>query len=60
MENFIINTIGMKNIVDAAPSNCKVVLASTCKATNPEIVYGASKLIAEDSPERRRQCSKIF
>jgi FlaA1/EpsC-like NDP-sugar epimerase len=42
-----INTVGTKNIVDAAPSNCKVVLASTCKANNPEIVYGASKLIAE-------------
>lgn len=42
-----INTIGMKNIIDSAPRSCKVVLTSTCKANNPEIVYGASKLIAE-------------
>lgn len=42
-----INSIGMKNIIDAAPQNCKLVLTSTCKANNPEIVYGASKLIAE-------------
>lgn len=42
-----INSIGMKNIIDAAPRNCKLVLTSTCKANNPEIVYGASKLIAE-------------
>ena len=42
-----INTIGMKNIIDAASRDCKVVLTSTCKANNPEVVYGASKLIAE-------------
>ena len=42
-----INTVGMKNIIDSAPSDCKIVLTSTCKANNPEIVYGASKLIAE-------------
>ena len=42
-----VNTIGMKNIIDSSPMGCKVILASTCKANNPEIVYGASKLIAE-------------
>lgn len=42
-----VNTIGMKNIIDSSPKGCKVILASTCKANNPEIVYGASKLIAE-------------
>jgi len=42
-----INTIGMKNIIDAAPRGCKIILTSTCKANNPEVVYGASKLIAE-------------
>jgi FlaA1/EpsC-like NDP-sugar epimerase len=42
-----INTIGTKNILDCAQSECRVILASTCKSCNPEIVYGASKLIAE-------------
>jgi len=42
-----INTIGTKYLLDCAPSNCRVVLTSTCKSANPEIVYGASKLIAE-------------
>lgn len=42
-----INTIGTKNLIDCAPKNCKVILTSTCKSANPEIVYGASKLIAE-------------
>jgi len=42
-----INTIGVKNLLDASDSNCKVILASTCKSCNPEIVYGATKLIAE-------------
>lgn len=42
-----INTIGTMNLVDAAPANCKLILTSTCKANNPEVVYGASKLIAE-------------
>lgn len=42
-----INTIGTKNLLDASPEDCKFILASTCKANNPEVVYGASKLIAE-------------
>jgi len=42
-----INTIGTKNLLDASPEDCKFILASTCKANNPEVVYGASKLVAE-------------
>ena len=42
-----INAIGMKNIIDACPNKCKIILTSTCKANNPEVVYGATKLIAE-------------
>ena len=42
-----INTIGTKNLIDACGSRTKVILTSTCKSCNPEIVYGASKLIAE-------------
>tara|TARA_R110001583_G_scaffold74218_2_gene205702 strand:- start:768 stop:1613 length:846 start_codon:yes stop_codon:yes gene_type:complete len=42
-----INTIGTKNLIDASPMGCQIILTSTCKANNPEIVYGASKLIAE-------------
>jgi len=42
-----INTIGTKNLLDCASNDCRVVLTSTCKSANPEIVYGASKLIAE-------------
>ena len=42
-----INTIGTMNLIDASPANCKLILTSTCKANNPEVVYGASKLIAE-------------
>lgn len=42
-----INTIGTMNLIDASPSGCKLILTSTCKGNNPEVVYGASKLIAE-------------
>jgi FlaA1/EpsC-like NDP-sugar epimerase len=42
-----VNTIGTKHLIDCAPPDCRVVLTSTCKSCNPEIVYGASKLIAE-------------
>ena len=42
-----INTIGTMNLVDSAPAECRLILTSTCKANNPEVVYGASKLIAE-------------
>lgn len=44
---FEINTIGTKNLIDYMDKKCKLVLTSTCKATNPEVVYGASKLVAE-------------
>lgn len=42
-----INTIGTKYLLDHMDKQCKLVLTSTCKATNPEVVYGASKLVAE-------------
>lgn len=42
-----INTIGTKNLLDNMPPDCRLILTSTCKSANPEIVYGASKLIAE-------------
>ena len=42
-----VNTLGTKNLIDCALNNCKIILTSTCKSANPEIVYGASKLIAE-------------
>lgn len=45
-ETFYVNTVGTANVLNAFP-NAKVILASTCKAANPETVYGASKLIAE-------------
>ena len=40
----LVNTIGTRNMV---ATGRKVVLASTCKAADPETAYGASKLIAE-------------
>lgn len=40
------NIIGTQNIINAFPSS-QLILASTCKACDPETVYGASKLIAE-------------
>lgn len=42
-----INIGGTVNVLDLAPAGCLVVLASTCKAADPETAYGASKLIAE-------------
>ena len=43
-----VNIEGTENIVKAASDyGARVVLASTCKAVEPETVYGASKLIAE-------------
>jgi FlaA1/EpsC-like NDP-sugar epimerase len=42
-----VNTIGTQNLVNACGKDTKVILLSTCKACNPEIVYGASKSIAE-------------
>ena len=42
-----VNIEGTKNLLDACAGNTKVILTSTCKSCNPEIVYGATKLIAE-------------
>lgn len=42
------NVIGTHNVVEvAAHHDAQVILASTCKAAQPETVYGASKLAAE-------------
>jgi FlaA1/EpsC-like NDP-sugar epimerase len=46
VDTFRVNTVGTANVL-AASAGIKVVLTSTCKACNPETVYGASKLIAE-------------
>lgn len=44
----IVNTIGTKNVLEAGRNiGARVVVASTCKACDPETAYGASKLIAE-------------
>lgn len=44
----IVNTIGTKNVLEAGRHiGAKVIVASTCKACDPETAYGASKLIAE-------------
>ena len=42
-----VNIEGTKNLLDACTDKTKVILTSTCKSCNPEIVYGATKLIAE-------------
>lgn len=42
-----INTIGTLHLINNLPKNSKIILTSTCKSANPEVVYGASKLIAE-------------
>lgn len=42
-----VNIEGTKNLLDACTNKTKVILTSTCKSCNPEIVYGATKLIAE-------------
>ena len=44
---FSINTLGTQYLLESIGKNTKFLLASTCKSANPEIVYGASKLIAE-------------
>lgn len=53
-KTFLINCMGTANLLNAvndrnlrAASKTRVVVASTCKACDPETVYGASKLIAE-------------
>jgi FlaA1/EpsC-like NDP-sugar epimerase len=48
LKTISINVQGTLNILNAInPSQTKIILASTCKACDPETVYGASKLIAE-------------
>lgn len=42
-----INVNGTLNILNHLPSGTRFVLASTCKACNPETHYGATKMIAE-------------
>lgn len=42
----LLNISGTENVL-ANANGAKVVLASTCKACDPETAYGASKLIAE-------------
>jgi FlaA1/EpsC-like NDP-sugar epimerase len=45
---FRVHVDGTRNVLEAAAAiNAHVVLASTCKACDPETAYGASKLIAE-------------
>jgi FlaA1/EpsC-like NDP-sugar epimerase len=41
-----VNVEGTRNVLEAALGR-RTILASTCKACNPETVYGATKLIAE-------------
>lgn len=44
----MVNTVGTRNVLEAAARvGAHVVVASTCKACDPETAYGASKLIAE-------------
>lgn len=45
-ETLNINTLGVHNLIKAFPHS-KIIQASTCKACNPETVYGATKLISE-------------
>ena len=47
LKTFEINTIGTSIMIKNMNKKSKFILTSTCKATNPEVVYGASKLIAE-------------
>lgn len=46
-ETVDINVNGTANVLIAARKGTRVVTASTCKAADPETVYGATKLIAE-------------
>ena len=41
------NVEGTRNVLDTAPAGTVVVVASTCKAADPETVYVATKLLAE-------------
>ena len=45
---FLTNVVGTQNVLYAAGRvRARVVTASTCKACDPETVYGATKLLAE-------------
>lgn len=44
-----VNAVGTFNVLAAVPQGCRVILASTCKAADPETAYGASKLIDRKS-----------
>lgn len=52
-ETLEINALGVANLLDclnsvkSKSSPLRIILASTCKACDPETVYGATKLIAE-------------
>jgi FlaA1/EpsC-like NDP-sugar epimerase len=56
------NVFGTKNIVDAALAADvqRFLLVSTDKAVDPNSVYGASKLIAEELVLRRESPGKVF
>ena len=41
------NIVGTANLLAAVAPGVRVVMASTCKACDPETAYGATKLIAE-------------
>jgi FlaA1/EpsC-like NDP-sugar epimerase len=41
------NVVGTHNVLAHLPDGCRMILASSCKAANPETVYGATKLICE-------------
>jgi FlaA1/EpsC-like NDP-sugar epimerase len=41
-----VNAVGTRNVLEHR-GEAKVILASTCKACDPETAYGASKLVAE-------------
>ena len=45
-ETLNINTLGVINLIKHK-GNAKIIQCSTCKSANPEIVYGATKLISE-------------
>ena len=47
LRTFSINTLGTTYLLNSINKKTKFLLTSTCKSANPEIVYGASKLIAE-------------
>lgn len=60
-ETVRVNINGSMNVIDAANKfNSLVVLASTCKAVEPETVYGSTKLIAERYALNNNHCVARF